>query len=363
MGEADTPDLPPGGVIPNAVLAEQAKARLASGGGGGGQRATPLLMQQALAAGRPQPPPLREEAASPTMGDGLSIPFRLPSGGLFNQGSAPGHDGMIVISPTRGEHEEILAGAIDKPDVQLGILRHITSQCFQLRGIPYNELLVLDWTAAMLHFLAVSAGADTVNLPAGKHSCGADNDFSRAFTELPRTVLRLAEGGEAPTAVIEPHARNEEDVLREMEGEEAGAAPEQVRLVSVEQVHEPFHSTPLPRTQEVVSWRHHRVNDLIKAEEFASRMGDANVNAGGKMFTFLMARQIVAINGKALSPLEAIGWVRKQATPILNALREQIRDAEFGYDIQPEFPCKGCGQKVKVKLTLTGDLFRAASRT
>lgn len=303
----------------------------------------------------------RQTSAAPAGGNGstadpLARPYRLPSGGVYYP---DGHDGTVLIAPTRGEQEEIIAGASDSPQGQLAVLRHVTSQCIDTKGLPFNDLLLNDWTAAMLHFLAMSAGTDVVGLRPVHPGCGKASNQSRPLTAMPCVTLRLAEPGEEPTW---PPAAVDSDLeaLREMDDEAAeGVVHEHV--MSAADLAEPF-TVKLP-TGQTVQWRHLRLSDLIRAEEFAARTGDAQTTPGSKMHTFILARHLVTVEGKAMTGLESVTWVRRQPTPVLNALRADLARREFGYDVTPRFRCPHCGGSFKVRLPLDGSLFRSGAHS
>jgi hypothetical protein len=259
----------------------------------------------------------------------------------------------------RGEQEEVVAGAADSPQGQLAAMRNVTSQCIDTRGLPFNDLLLSDWTAAMLHFLAMSAGTDVVGLRPVHPACGKASNQSRPLTAMPCVTLRLAEPGEDPTW---PPATMDLDMdtIREMDDEEAEGIVREYILAPSDVV-EPF-TIKLPSGQ-TVQWRHLRLSDLIRAEEFSARTGDAQTAPGSKLHSFILARHIVTIDGKAVSGLEAVTWVRRQPSPVLNALRTDIARRDFGYDVTPRFRCPHCGGSFKVRLPLDGSLFRGGSHS
>lgn len=327
MGEADTPRLSSTIEFP-------------------GVEATPSTLP---AVTQTSPPP------QPTH-DPLSLPYTLPSRGLYYGGKCPG--GSVVITPTRGAQEEILAGAQDNPAAALPALRHVAEQCIRLGGLAFNDLLLFDFTALLFHFLALSNGTDELRIEP-KHGSCKPTRLKLPLTRLPCKLLRVAEEGEAPNW---PPADEEDEmsVLAEMEARERAEA-EGVGATDVvlprDAAQEPFLTEKLPFTGDVVGWRYHRVSDLIRAEEFVARLGK------GKMGSFLLASQIVSINGRSLTgALEATAWVSRQPSPVLNALREEMSLRDFGYDVTPEFTCKDCGGRFRTKLPLDGSIFRSRRR-
>ena len=105
-----------------------------------------------------------------------------------------------------------------------------------------------------------------------------------------------------------------------------------------------------------------RIDDLVKAEEFAERMGSTQTQPGSKLHTFLLARHIEGLNGQRMTPTRAYQWVKRQPSPILSAFREQVNARTCGYDTAPRFRCKKCGSSFKVRLPLDGRLFRRPTR-
>lgn len=346
MGEVETQRVSSTVEFPGGAQASSQ----AAGGAQGGPRG-PVVTDPVTA------PPV-VTATAPT--DPLSRPYILPSRGLYYpDGQAPG--GRMVISPTDGAQEEILAGAKDNPAAALPALRHVTEQCFDLKGLPFNAMLLFDWTAAMLHFLALSAGSDEIGL-APVHNvegCRKASDQTRALTMLPCKVLRLAEVADEVNWPVDLADMDPDELaIREMEEERAeGGVTECV--VAQDSLLEPFTAPPLPYTKQVIGWRYHRVSDLIDAEEFAQRTGDKQTKPGSKFHNYLLAKQMVSIDGRLLrGELEALTWVKRQKTPVLDGLREDIQRREFGYDMYPRFRCPHCGGSFRVRLPLDGSLFR-----
>lgn len=290
--------------------------------------------------------------------DPLSVPYLLPSRSMYYQDLCPGHDGRVVIAPMRGEQEEIIAGAAQNPQAQGAALRHVTEQCIDTRGIPFRKLLVDDWTASMLHFLALSAGSDVIGLrPTCPHEgCKQQHDQSKALTSLACTILRFAEQGET----VEPETEHDpaEDVIADIDGEsEEGGVSEIV--LTPETAAEPFTTKPLPIGGQKVSWRYHRLEDLEKAEEFAARMEtERSGKPGSPLHSYLMALQIAALDGTKQATLQAWRWVKAQPSVNLSAWREEMAERSFGYDVMMRFRCKGCGRSFRARLPLDGSLFR-----
>jgi hypothetical protein len=290
--------------------------------------------------------------------DPLSQPFKLPSGGIFYQKLAPGHTGEILISPMRGEQEETIASAADLPNAGAAALRHVTSQCFDTKGIPFPELLLLDWNSALLQFYAQSVGDDTLEFGQLIHpTCGQSDNYKLKLSELPSTSLRAAQPGEPANWPASAPLNPEELAILAIEGK-AGA---EIRVISEVDATEPFKIRLKNGTE--IAWRYARVRDLVVAEEYISALGgiaSAIGSQSGKFNNFLTALHIVAINGKVVSgSLEALNWIKSSPTWLLEGLRKDILDRSFGYETEPRLRCKKCGGSWKVDLPTEGGLFRS----
>lgn len=305
--------------------------------------------------------------APPKAVDPLARRIKLPSGGLFYQSFAPGHDGQITIWPTRGEQEEAIAGAGEDVRARTEVMRFVTEQCSDLGGVPFKHLLVDDWFALTIHLLGLSAGTDEVTLkPLCPHKdCKRPNTHRRALTMLPCVNLRLAEAGESPTPTA---TVVEDDLIAAIEAIDAGEDSEAIseatdRVLSPAQTVEPFTTAPLPVSGTTVSWRYLRLSDLSKAEEFVARTGDTQTKPGSGLHSYLMALQIVAIDGRRVATLEAVRWVKQQPTVVLNAWREEMAAKSFGFNLEPTFRCTACKRTFQARLPLDGSIFRRRAGT
>lgn len=292
--------------------------------------------------------------------DPLSRPYQLPSRGLYYGDKLPG--GRVTIAPTRGAQEEILAGARDNPRAALPALRHVAEQCIDTGGLPFNDLILFDFTAVVMHWMALSAGVEEMTLTPTHPGCGRSFSHRLALSDLESTTLRLAQNGENPTWPPE-YDDDPMAVLRELDAEANECGKDVEYVLAPEDAAEPFVTEALPHTGEVVGFRYHRVSDLVRAEEYAARSGDRQAVPGSKLHTFLMASQIVSVNGQPVSGvLEATTWVNRQPTPTLNALRDEIGLRDFGIDVSPRFRCPHCGGSFQMRLPLDGSLFRRRRR-
>jgi hypothetical protein len=299
--------------------------------------------------------------------DALSRPYRLPSGGLWYP---EGHDGTVFIAPTRGEQEEVLAG-MGEGAAASAALKHIAEQVVDWNGMDLGDLLVLDWPAVLLHLLAYSAGDDRVFLapicprPRG---CGRPSNQTRALSEMELVELRLGLDGDQSTWPIPEPDDPDLALLEELTG---GGASKGVTTATVSPTDatEPFYTDPLkprdwkgpplPGEGTRIGWRHLRMRDLEVAEEFASRTGSQQVNAGSKLNNVLVALQTVSINGTKTGLLQAYQWVKNCPSPLLTDLRRQLERRSFGYNMRPRFKCPHCGHSFQAALPLDGSLFRS----
>lgn len=284
----------------------------------------------------------------------------LPSGGLFYASGLS----QVRIRPTRGEQEEMLAGTPEESPDRVRAIREVVRQCTDLQGMPFSELLVLDFGFITLHLFALSAGTDDVSIRAGceKADCPmAQKQLS--LTTLPCVHLRAGSPGES--ALDAPAAADPDLAAARMVEEAMGEAQEasgpEYRKVTAEFVREPFR-VQLPGGV-TIDWRMHRMKDLEAAEEYARATGDTSMAIGAKLGSFLSARQIVAINGEQVGTVQALQWWKQAPSPILRELREHIGQRDFGFNMRPEFRCSrgDCRKKVRVRLPNDGSLFRAGA--
>lgn len=286
--------------------------------------------------------------------DPLGRPLALPSGGML-YGS---HDGTVIISPMRGEQEEIIAGAGDGL-AATPALRHVVSQCVDLRGIPYEGLELSDWSAILLHVLALSLGEDNIPLYPTCPVCKVQFDGSRSLANVPCRVIRRAQQGEDVTWPPETPADEDEDlrVLREMGLDTEGAARDAQQVFVTNAIEEPVEI--VLSNQQRIGWRYLRLADLIMAEEFAEKAqaGTDTSTPAGKLHSFIHARTIASIDGKRVGALEAMRFVKQAPLPLLSELRLGGERRSFGYELSPSFRCPS-GHSFRQQLPLNGAMFR-----
>jgi hypothetical protein len=256
----------------------------------------------------------------------------------------------------RGEQEEILAGAGDGLSAT-PVLRHVVSQCVDCAGIPYEKLELSDWSAVLLHVLALSLGEDNIPLYPVCPSCNTQFDGSRPLSQVPCRVLRRAALGEPTTWPPDTAQDEDEDlrVLREM-------GIDGVEAIEAQQV---YVSGPLAEPIDVtlangqtVGLRYLRLEDLIQAEDFAERAQNTQATTpGAKLHSFIHARTIATLDGKRVGVLDAMRWVKQAPLPLLSELRRAAERRSFGYELSPSFRCPN-GHSFRQQLPLNGAMFR-----
>ena len=298
-------------------------------------------------------PQMHSQLISQAPVDPLSRPYTLPSGGLLYGD----HPGTVLISPMRGEQEEIIAGAGSGLSATPA-LRHVVEQCVNCQGIPYEELELADWSAALLHLLAMSMGSDRIPLYPTCPSCNQQFDGSRVLGKVPCRVLRRAKQGEVTNWPPESTLDEAEElkILREMGlgDDDPEQSAEQVFVAGT--VEEPIEVTL--STGQMIGWRYLRLKDLIQAEEFAERaMSTQATSTGSKLHSFINARYIATINGRRVGVIEAMKWTRQAPMPLLVEFRSHIERRSFGYELSPTFRCPN-GHSFRQPLPLDGAMFR-----
>jgi hypothetical protein len=276
----------------------------------------------------------------------------LPSGGLL-YGE---HSGGVIISPMRGEQEEIIAGAGDGL-AATPALRHVVSQCVDCQGIPYEKLELSDWSAILLHIFSLSLGEDNIPLFPVCPTCNVQFDGSRPLSQVPCRMLRRAQAGEPMTWPPETAQDEDEDlrILREM-GIDGGAAPAVQEVFVSGALVEPI-DVPLANGQ-TIGIRYLRLEDLIQAEDFAERSQSTQATTpGSKLHSFIHARTISTIDGKRVGVMEAMKWVKAAPMPLLSQLRLAAERRSFGYELSPSFKCPK-GHSFRQQLPLNGAMFR-----
>jgi hypothetical protein len=296
--------------------------------------------------------------------DPVYRPLTLPSSGLY-YGQ---HDGTVLIRPTRGDEEEMLAGIPEEaPQARVAMFRTLAERCSNLRGVGFYDLTIPDFTALLFNFFAIVAGDDRIKLtPTHTALCGPSPQVKH-LTELRYVKLARAEAGldvnwpakaKAPTDAVM-------DAIKATENPTAEEGAVVTRVLDEKDIVEPF-TVKLP-TGEVVQYRMLRLSDLVKSEEFIAAQVEqgggmqapgASVRPEGALHNYLLARLIVSLNGARMTPLQAAVWVRKALTPTLNVLRADIARREYGYDLIPRFKCAKCGQSFRVRLPIDTNFFR-----
>jgi len=271
---------------------------------------------QTEAAGNGHPAATAETAAPPAAEKGITLPYDLPSRGVFYGEKLP--NGTVTMFPIRGEQEELLAGAGDGVEAT-PVFRSVVAQLSDLKGLAYEDLLLSDWVALLLNLLAFSY-TPIVRLRPRCTYCHKFFPKHVNIEEMPCTVVKDEERDKWASA---------------------------------------FKTDPLPFSKAVVEWKLLTLSDMIRAEEWAEQQQSTQMTPGSPLHTYTIARHIKTINGKETKILHAIDWVRQAYGRDLRALSEEFRKWETGYDLTPKFRCPHCGGTFRQKLPLDGSFFRA----
>lgn len=295
----------------------------------------------------------RQQDAMSRAPDPLSRPYYLPSGGLPYEG----HDGTVILAPMRGEQMEIVAGAGGGLQATPA-LRHIVQACTDTRGIPYEDLLLEDWVACLMHVLALSLGTDYLPLaPMCENSrCKLQFDGSRSLSAFPCRVLRRPGPGEEITWPPATTQDEDEDlrILREMglAGDGNDHAQQVYFANGVEGA-----VVELSNRQRI-GWRYLQLRDMVQAFTFAERSQNTNVSIGARLGRFIQACYMVSIDDRPVMMMEAMEWVRQAPLFLQDELREAIGRRSFGYELSPMFRCTHCGHRFRQQLPLDAAMFR-----
>jgi|GEM_PF-2025964 len=268
------------------------------------------------AAATETPRPTEEKAVAEPKG--ISLPYTLPSRGVLYGGKCPG--GKVIIYPIRGEQEELLAGAGEGVEAT-PVFRYVVAQLVDLKGLPYEDLLLSDWVALLMNLLAFSYDPIMRFRPRCPHC----HKFFPKMVNIEEMECKTIEDSEA------------------------------------HKWREPFEAPPLPLSKAKVSWKLLRLRDMISAEDWARQQESIQTHPGSPLHTYTLAKHIVSVGGKAMKILDAIDWVREAVARDLRALSEAFRRRETGYDLTPRFDCPHCGGYFRTRLPLDGSFFRAAS--
>jgi len=225
------------------------------------------------------------------MNDSISLPYILPSGGVYYNGEIP--DGQVIIYPIRGEQEELLAGAGEEN--YTSVLRHLTGQLVKLpEKFVYLNLLITDWMALLLNIFALSY-SPIITLRPTCPQCRKTNSITKSIGELECVNILPS------------------------------SDPAQYR--------EPLAISPLPKSQDVLTVHRLRLRDLEIIENYQRQLKNSNQNP---ILTYTLAQQIVSINGNGnLSDPDKMRWIRNALSSDLRFLRSEIQKSESGYDLRP----------------------------
>jgi len=250
----------------------------------------------------------------------LSMPYTLPSHGVFYGDKLP--DGEVVISPIKGEQEEILSGMGETANAKK-TLQHIVSQLVDMKGFPIKKLLVGDYAALVMNVMAFSYDpyiTATTQCPA----CKKMNLFNKAVSELECTHLSPDTVNDISNYTVKLESVDAELQFRSLTMEDA----EMVERFAIS----------------------HRA----EAEEFGSR----------PEYLYTFVRHIIAINGA-----DAAGygdhklrhWLGQLSGKDMARLRDACNKVEPGYNMRPNIVCDHCNNSYAVPLPEVSQFFRTKS--
>lgn len=311
----------------------------------------------------PQVPPTMTGAhlGNPPAADPMSRTIDLPSGGIYYRNGAT----KATVAPMRGEAEIAIAGTPEGTPERVAAVRKAVAACSNVVGVPFGEILLLDFAAISMHVMALSEGTDELGVRPGceKQECPLAKE-TITLTSLPCTYLRVADNDAEEPAVEETEtnpmilaAIAAEAREKRRAGVEISTGPT-IRRLPRATAREPFEARLSNGT--TLHWRYHRVKDLEVAEDFVRDTGDTGLGVQAGLGAYLSARQIIRINGTEVGTTEALMWWMRTARPLLKEFRVALRRREFGYDMRPEFICprSECRKKVQVPLPNDGSLFQ-----
>ena len=250
----------------------------------------------------------------------LSMPYTLPSQGVFYGEALAG--GVVVISPIKGEQEEILSGMGESPNAK-STLQHIVAQLVEMNGFPINKLLVGDYAALVMNVMAFSYDpyiTATTQCPA----CKKNNLFNKPVSELECTRL-------TPEMV-----KNEDNY--------------KVRLESVDAE---------------LTFRSLTMEDSELIERFAlSHRAEAEELGSRPEYLYTFVRHITAINGVDASGYgdgKLRQWLGQLSGKDMAKFRAAMNKVEPGYNMRPTLVCGHCSNEYEVPLPEVSKFFRTKS--
>lgn len=285
--------------------------------------------------------------------DPLAVPFMLPSGGLHYGG----HSGKVLISPMRGEQQEIMAGAADGLGAS-PVFRHVVQACTHTQGIPFSDLTMEDFSAVMLNVIALSLGTDEIPMMPTCDKCARQFNGTKSLAEWPARFVRRVGPGEPMTWPPAETENESEDhrILREMGLMDGDTTPAPQTIYTAPHIDDVW-EVPLANGQRV-GLRYLRVRDWEMAEDYAERSGSTGVSPQAALGRFLRARAMATLDGKSPGMLPLMEWCRQAPMPLLVEMDEEVNRRTYGYVLSPMFRCPSCSHRFRQQLPLSGDLMR-----
>jgi len=244
----------------------------------------------------------------------LQLECELPSRGLLYGEALP--DGKVLISPMTTADEKLLAGGTgDRVALIDTLLERKLVPC----GVPYDDFLVGDKIYMLLFLRSITYGTDYTF----KVKCKGCNNFSAVTIQVPDGfhVKRLTEG----------------DV-------------------------EPF-EVELPFSKRKVSLRLMRVRDEKEVQRYLKRnSGKLSKEQGDPTYILRLSKHIVAIDGKDVSPVDALSFCEEMHGGDSVTIANTIDEHDPGVDLRIEQNCSICGFSSEEIMPFTNEFFRPKSQ-
>lgn len=241
-------------------------------------------------------------------------PTQLPSRGLLYEGKLP--DGNIEMTPMRTTDEKLMAGGF--PD-RAELINTLIKRCLVTDVLPFQEYLMGDKFYMLMFLRNISYGSG-YEFRLNCDRCGTD--FLHSI-EIPADMsIRVLTEDD-----IEPY--------------EVGLSVEKKK----------------------VELRQLRVADEIAIQGYTKQHAlRSGVKAqGDPAYMFRMSRSIVTIDGKEVSPVEALSFCEKLYGQDSLAIRNTLDDHQCGVDLMLDLSCPQCGKRIEEMMPFTTEFFRPKS--
>lgn len=252
-----------------------------------------------------------------------SAPFLLPSKGLMYGDRLIG--GEITVGQLRGRHEEDLAnlgGTGSNPNA----IFHVMNQVI---GLPptmtHDDLLMDDWTAAMLEVLKFSYGSKPFRQPVQCPSCAKHYALT---VKVEDTKVRPIEESKA------------------WDVQAAAPVPSPYTFV-------------LPSTGQTVRWRKLTVALVKRWNNYVHQQQSSGKTTKG--MNYARGLHLVEVDGKPLGEVQAMHFVDDALPGDLRALAAEQDTKQFGPEMEFHTECVSCFFSFNAKVQLDAAFFRGLS--